>query len=71
MKKLITICLLLATTFTASAQQKPTKEETVAFINRTTSQTIGTHYLYGKMSETKFTYDNYSFTQTGQAGMIF
>ena len=33
MKKLITICLLLATTFTVTAQDgKPTKEQTVQFI---------------------------------------
>jgi hypothetical protein len=33
MKKLITICLLVAATFTVNAQQKPTFEETLEYIN--------------------------------------
>jgi hypothetical protein len=32
MKKLITICLLIATAYSVKAQQKPTKEETINFI---------------------------------------
>jgi hypothetical protein len=33
MKKLITICLIMATVFTVNAQdKKPSKEQTVAFI---------------------------------------
>jgi len=36
MKKLITICLLLATAFTVKAQEsKPTKEQTIQFIQKT------------------------------------
>jgi hypothetical protein len=33
MKKLLTICLLLATSFNVNAQQKPTFEETLEYIN--------------------------------------
>lgn len=67
MKKLLTICLLIATAFTVNAQDtKPTKEETVDFINRTTAQSIGNQYRFGTLTETKFTYDSYSFTQTAQ-----
>ncbi len=32
MKKLITICLLVATSFTANAQTEPTKEETIIWL---------------------------------------
>ncbi len=32
MKKLITICLLVATSFTANAQTEPTKEETITWL---------------------------------------
>ena len=32
MKKLITICLLMAATITANAQEKPTKEETISWL---------------------------------------
>lgn len=42
MKKLLTICLLMATVFTINAQDaKPTKEETIAFINRTINECKG------------------------------
>lgn len=69
MKKLITICFLLSTAFTVKAQDgKPTKEETIAFINRTTALSIGNVYLFGDITESKFTYDSYSLTGGGQAG---
>lgn len=42
MKKLITICFIMAIVFTVNAQDgKPTKEETVAFINRTLNECKG------------------------------
>jgi hypothetical protein len=42
MKKLLTICFIMATVFTVNAQdKKPTKEETVAFINRTLNEIKG------------------------------
>lgn len=42
MKKLLTICLIMATIFTVNAQEnKPSKEETVAFINRTINECKG------------------------------
>lgn len=60
MKKLITICLLLATTFTTNAQQKPTKEETLAFMKRTLEATIGYNAPgKGKILEIKFSGDYY------------
>ena len=51
MKKLITICLLIATAFSVNAQQKPTKEETIAFMNRTLKSTIGFEGKDGKIVE--------------------
>jgi hypothetical protein len=43
MKKLLTICLIMATVFTANAQNgKPTNEETVIFIKRQLELRIGT-----------------------------
>ncbi len=42
MKKLLTICLVMATVFTVNAQDnKPSKEETVAFIQRQFESLIG------------------------------
>lgn len=42
MKKLITICLLLATAFTVKAQDlKPTKEQTISYLTKTFSLTEG------------------------------
>lgn len=72
MSKLITICLLLALTVTSHAQQKPTKEETIALINRTTALSIGKHYLTSnsRVTESKFTYDSYSCTQKTEDGTV-
>lgn len=72
MKKILTICLLLAATFTVKAQQKPTKEETIALINRTTALSIGKHYLSSGIvvTESKLTYDSYSFTTKLDEGTI-
>ena len=42
MKKLLTICLLLATFFSATAQEKPSKDTTIAFIKRSLESTKGT-----------------------------
>ena len=41
MKKLITICLIMAATFATQAQEKgPSKEETVAYLNKMTTEKI-------------------------------
>ena len=46
MKKLITICLLLATTFTVTAQDgKPTKEQTIEYLNSVLVGQEGGRYL--------------------------
>ena len=60
MKKLFTICLLLATTFTVSAQQKPTKEETVAFMKRTLESAIGSRAPFIALKEVSFSENSYS-----------
>jgi len=68
MKKTLAICLLLTTTFSATAQQKPTKEETIALISRTTALSIGKPYMNSSLivTESKFTYDSYSFADKFQ-----
>ena len=61
MKKLITICLLVAATFTVNAQQKPTFEETLEYINTMFKENEiflypannDTGYLVGKISVKK------------------
>ena len=56
MKKLITICLIMATVFTVNAQdKKPTKEETVAFIQRQFESLIG--YKVRNSVITKYEFD--------------
>ncbi|EAZ95019.1 hypothetical protein FBBAL38_11759 [Flavobacteria bacterium BAL38] len=68
MKKLLTICLIMATIFTVNAQdKKPTKEETVAFINRTTALTVGKIFYGSTTTEAKFNYDSYFYSQTFNA----
>lgn len=42
MKNLITICLLLAATFSVNAQEKPSKEVTIKFIEASLRKSIGT-----------------------------
>ena len=60
MKKLITICLLLITSITINAQdKKSTKEETIAFMNRTLKSTIGFEGLDGKIVEIDFNLNKY------------
>ena len=58
MKKLITICLIIAATFTVKAQDgKPTKERTINFIQSALNESIGSKY-YGKVIEKNvFTHD--------------
>ncbi|MEY3500435.1 MAG: hypothetical protein RL308_2104 [Bacteroidota bacterium] len=41
MKKIITICLLIAATLSVNAQQKPTKEQTLAYLTKTFKLTEG------------------------------
>ncbi|TVZ59289.1 hypothetical protein NA63_1817 [Flavobacteriaceae bacterium MAR_2010_105] len=60
MKKLLTICLIMVTTFVINAQdKKPTKEETIAFINRTIESSIGSEYNYTYTTKISFDYKNY------------
>ena len=54
MKKLITICLLLATALTTTAQDKPTKEETLIFMKRTLEAANGSKTPFGTLKEVKF-----------------
>lgn len=56
MKKLLIICVLLAIAFTTQAQDgKPTKEETVNFINRALESLKGSIYIGNKnISEFNF-----------------
>lgn len=41
MKKLITFCFLLLTGFAVSAQQKPTKKETIAYLDKVLKLSVG------------------------------
>jgi hypothetical protein len=60
MKKIITICLLIATTFTVKAQDgKPTKEQTISFMNRTLKSTIGFEGKDGKIVEIELNQNKY------------
>jgi hypothetical protein len=54
MKKLITICLLIAATFTVNAQQKPTKEETIAFMKKALEASNGLQSPFGKLQNVYF-----------------
>jgi hypothetical protein len=57
MKKLITICLLIATTFTVNAQDaKPTKEQTITFIKNQLASMIGTKYMSNNLI-TKYSFE--------------
>jgi hypothetical protein len=49
MKKLLTICLLLAATLTVNAQEKPSKEVTVKFIEANLKKSIGTKDRYSHL----------------------
>jgi hypothetical protein len=49
MKKLITICLLIATSFTVNAQEKPSREQTIKFIESSLKKTIGTKDSYNNL----------------------
>ena len=60
MKKILTICLLVAITCAVNAQQKPTKEETIAFMNRTLKSTIGFEGMGGKVIEIDFNQNTYT-----------
>jgi hypothetical protein len=65
MKKLLTICLIMATAFTVNAQGgKPTKEETVAFINRTLNECKGFKlpYYMGTMQNVDFSENKLIYT---------
>ena len=59
MKKLITICLLIATTIIANAQTKPTKEETIAYINRLFESTVGKTAFNQTIIRSSFNYETY------------
>jgi hypothetical protein len=67
MKKLLTIYLLIATICTVNAQTKPTKEETIAFMNRTLKSTIG----FNGIVEIDFNQNTYTlkdYTSVGAKG---
>ena len=64
MKKLFTLCLLVAITLTTQAQQKPTKEETILFMNRVLLSTQGIAYYYGSIiTKTNITNNNYEYSE--------
>jgi hypothetical protein len=57
MKKLLTICLIMATMFTVNAQEKPSREVTAKFIDATLKKTIGTEDLPGGNLLTNVSFD--------------
>jgi phosphoribosylpyrophosphate synthetase len=70
MKKLLTICLLLATTFMLKAQDgKPTKEQTIAFIKRTFESLKGTNERTWILTENDFD-EKYIFVKTESTSTI-
>ncbi len=54
MRKIITVLCLTVCIHTMYAQNKPTKEETIAFINRTAEEAIGTIYNSTRTKEISF-----------------
>jgi hypothetical protein len=67
MKKLLTICFLITIAFTSQAQEgKPTKEETIAFINRTINECKGFKlpYYMGKLESASFTENKLTYKTT-------
>ncbi len=58
MNKLLTICILIATSLTVNAQQKPTKSETIASINQILKLSVG------KINFTKIDNEKYKTTIT-------
>jgi hypothetical protein len=55
MKKLLTICLIMAAVFTVNAQNgKPTKEQTIAFIQRQFESLIGTKNFSNVITKYEF-----------------
>ncbi|EAZ95014.1 hypothetical protein FBBAL38_11734 [Flavobacteria bacterium BAL38] len=63
MKKLLTICLIMATVFTVNAQDgKPTKEETVAYLTRSFKLVEGEKIYMGKYRD--ITLSNYDFQES-------
>jgi hypothetical protein len=69
MKKLITICLLLVTTFTTVAQEKVSKEITIAFIKKTLESVKGTQ-RNGGMVILEYDFDLKSISIKGQNAMF-
>jgi hypothetical protein len=51
--------MLIAVSFAAKAQQKPTKEETISFMNRTLKSTISYKSYVGKILEIEFNQNQY------------
>ncbi|EAZ95016.1 hypothetical protein FBBAL38_11744 [Flavobacteria bacterium BAL38] len=67
MKKLLTICLIMATTLSISAQEgKPTKEETIAYLDKVLKMSIGyKHYgVVEDIRQVEFRIKYYSFTES-------
>lgn len=65
MKKLLAICLLLATTFSVNAQEKPSKEQTIAFMRRVLESSIGQQY-HSNHIVTQVSFDGNSYKNTLQ-----
>ena len=71
MKKLLTICLIMATVFTVNAQdKKPTKEETIAYLDKVVKMSVGykTYAVGGPVNEEERRVEehlitNYSFSE--------
>ncbi|MEY3499944.1 MAG: hypothetical protein RL308_1613 [Bacteroidota bacterium] len=62
MKKLITICLIIAATFTVNAQgSKPTKEQTLAYLTKTFKLTEGEIVINKGFN--KYSYEVYEFSE--------
>lgn len=72
MKKLLSTCLLIAMAFTSHAQDgKPTKEETVKFINNALKLRIGTNYNSKQIiTNYVFTLESVYFEKTNDLGTI-
>ena len=65
MKKLLTLCLLMAATLAITVQEKPSKEKTIAFMRGVLESSIGQPY-HGNHVVTQVSFDGDSYKNTLQ-----
>jgi hypothetical protein len=68
MNKTLILFIVIACSSMAKAQQKPSKEETVAFMDRTMKAVIGVEGIPGLITSASFDYNKCDYTRTYRHG---